>query len=148
MHHDEQGAFAANEVDEKLKKGVDGETLQLKSAQRPDSRQELGVTSYISRRGSIQKAALRETRLVQDAAEYMGTLISGMRANRSRGSGKKSLHEQYSYNISLEQGLSVILGLKPYGEGGQEGGGKSGDTSKDDDNVTQASSSAAACRLL
>jgi hypothetical protein len=34
------------------------------------------LTSYISRKGSTQKAALTDIKLAHDAAEYMGTLYA------------------------------------------------------------------------
>ena len=67
VHQYDQGSFSPNKIDEKLEEGVDCERLILVSQL---SLFERAIhTSYISRTGSNQNAALRDMMLVHDAAE-------------------------------------------------------------------------------
>lgn len=79
----------------------------------------------MSRTGSTNCAAFKDTMLVHEAMEYIGTLIE-LSASVD-GSYEKHLHEKNSYDVSLEKRLSVVfpgpssieVGVNGPGQGGE-----------------------------
>lgn len=75
MRHYNQGSFTAEEVNEELEERIYRKCLaQERSVSTPIVQCRTSHTSYMSRMGATQEAAVIETKLVHDDAEYIGTL--------------------------------------------------------------------------
>jgi hypothetical protein len=61
------------------------------------------------RRLVLNKAALVDIILDHDDMEYIGTLKHNQPSTSTHGF--RCLHKQYSYDISLEEGLAVVLSV-------------------------------------
>ena len=72
MHHNNQGSFSSDEVDQKLEEGIDCKSLLRLGPVVEEW--EWVFTSYISRTGSTNIATFVDLILDHDAIEYIGTL--------------------------------------------------------------------------
>lgn len=88
-HEDDEGALAANKVDQELQEGVDGEGL-VDVAERVNPGSRLDRHQTAPRGGGVY-------------GDPLGTISGGCRRRRA------CVHEKNAHDISLQQRLSVVF---------------------------------------